>query len=189
MKTNLDMINIIDLECCCWKGKPAGDIIEIGIAVINNKCCKIVKNEAIIVNTIQDEVSDFCTELTTLTPEFVDQYGITFRDACTKLENSYNSKNRVWVSYGDFDRLHFQKMCTKYKVQYPFGRTHINIKNLVALLEGWNKEIGMHGAYNKLLQNEMQGIHHRGVDDARNIAYIFKTILETYRRDITTDVY
>jgi inhibitor of KinA sporulation pathway (predicted exonuclease) len=74
-------------------------------------------------------------------------------------------------------------MCDKYSIPYPFGRTHTNLKNLVAVMEGWNKEIGMAGAYNKLLKQEIQGVHHRGVDDARNIAYILKHILEKYRKN------
>lgn len=183
MKTNLNFINVIDLECCCWKGKPAGDIIEIGIAVVSNDSGKLVKNETIIVNP-QDEVSEFCTELTTLKPEFVKQYGISFRDACTKLETDFNSRNHLWVSYGDFDRLHMMRMCGKHMTQYPFGRSHLNIKNMIAVLEQWPKEIGMAGAYNKLLQIPITGVHHRGIDDARNIATILITLLNKYRKNV-----
>ena len=183
MKTNLNFINVIDLECCCWKGKPAGDIIEIGIAVVSNDSGKLIKSESIIVRPSQDEVSEFCTELTTLTPKFVNENGISLRDACTKLENEFSSRNRLWVSYGDFDRLHLMKMCGRYLVGYPFGRTHLNIKNMIAVLEQWPKEIGMAGTYNKLTRMQIRGVHHRGVDDARNIATILTLLLEKYRKD------
>ena len=183
MKTKLDIVNVIDLECCCWRGKPAGDIIEIGISTIDLRSAKIKGSLAIIVKPEQDEISDFCTELTTLTPEFVEKEGISFEKACKRLEIEHQTRTRVWASYGDFDRIHFQRMCYRYNLAYPFGRTHINIKNLIALLEGWNKEIGMAGAYNKFIGTSIEGTHHRGVDDARNIAYIFKNILDKYRKD------
>lgn len=183
MRTKLDFVNIVDLECCCWKDEPAGDIIEIGIVKFYPKSLEIKDEKSIIVLPETDKISEFCTELTTLTKEYVKKNGIYFREACKILETDYQSKDHAWISYGDFDRIHFQRMSSKYINHFVFGRTHINIKNLLALLEGWEKEIGMERAYNKIFNKPIIGTHHRGIDDAKNISEIVKYIYKKYKQE------
>jgi inhibitor of KinA sporulation pathway (predicted exonuclease) len=60
---------------------------------------------------------------------------------------------------------------------YPFGPSHINVKTLFALKHKLGHELGMAGAL-KYLNIELEGTHHRGKDDARNIAKILWQTLE-----------
>ncbi len=71
----LDRILVVDVEATCWRGpNPPGmetDIIEIGIALLNVKKGTITDNRSILVIPERSEISDFCTELTSITPELI----------------------------------------------------------------------------------------------------------------------
>ncbi|HEY9876443.1 MAG TPA: 3'-5' exonuclease, partial [Candidatus Obscuribacterales bacterium] len=130
---------------------------------------------SILVKPERSKVSDFCTQLTTLTQEQVDK-GVDFANACSILRNKYASKDKVWASYGDYDRRQFEKQCQARKVSYPFGTSHINVKTLFAVIHAFPEEIGMAEAL-ELLGIPLEGIHHRGIDDAWNIAAILSELL------------
>jgi inhibitor of KinA sporulation pathway (predicted exonuclease) len=174
-----DKIVIVDVESTCWEGgTPAGqisEIIEIGICTLDLHSGAIEQNEGILIKPQDSTVSDFCTQLTTITPDMVEN-GISFAEACTKLETEYLSKNRVWASYGAYDHTMFVNQCSRLKIPYPFSNKHINVKTLFSLKSRMSKEVGMSGALRQL-GFELEGTHHRGVDDARNIAKILNWVL------------
>ncbi len=179
----LDTINVIDVESTCWEGKaPTGqtsEIIEIGICTFDVLTLEPVEKRAILVKPMRSTVSEFCTELTTLTQEQVDQ-GVSYSEACDILREDYLSNMRLWGSYGDYDRKMFERQCREMNVKYPLGSTHLNIKNLFAISRGLEREIGMGSALKKL-QIPLVGTHHRGVDDSWNIALILGHILKNAR--------
>jgi len=178
---------VVDVESTCWEppefqGKDEiSEIIEIGIAVVDIDKLTIIENDSIIIKPQRSKVSKFCTKLTTLTQEYVDQ-GTTFQAAMEILRKNYNSQNRTMVSWGDYDRKMFERNCADYGVKYPFGPRHMNLKNTFAIFEGLGREPGMDAALGHLRLN-LVGTHHRGIDDARNIAEIFCKIIKMYRVD------
>jgi inhibitor of KinA sporulation pathway (predicted exonuclease) len=97
------------------------------------------------------------------------------------LQQQYSSKNRVWASYGDYDRRQFEQQCRSFQVNYPFGPTHINVKNFFAIAHQLPKEVGMAKAL-EILQLPLEGTHHRAGDDAWNIARIFAELLLKLRK-------
>ncbi|MGB5967665.1 MAG: 3'-5' exonuclease [Spirulinaceae cyanobacterium] len=179
MTRKLDQILVLDIEATCWSGKPPpgqeSEIIEIGICPLDVKLSKPLEKASILVKPQCSTVSDFCTELTTLTQEQVDQ-GISFAEACSILQDKYQSRQQVWASYGEYDRQQFTKQCKSRGVKYPFGTRHINVKTLLALQRRLAKEVGMAQAL-EILDLPLQGTHHRGVDDAGNIARILAKLL------------
>ena len=52
-----------------------------------------------------------------------------------------------------------------------------NVKELFYDLKGLKKKVGMNGAL-EILQIPLEGTHHRGVDDAKNIAKILHWCLK-----------
>lgn len=66
------------------------------------------------------------------------------------------------------------------QVPYPFSTRHINIKTLLTVLHGLPKEVGMAQAL-ELLNLPPIGTHHRGIDDAWNIAHILAHLMKAYR--------
>lgn len=133
-------------------------------------------NQGILVKPERSTVSPFCTSLTTITQEMLDNGGIAFKQGCAILRNEYNSQSRAWASFGAYDLKQFQRQCTATGVGYPFGPSHINVKTLFALKKQLGHEQGMAGAL-ALLDIPLEGTHHRGVDNAKNIAKILRWIL------------
>lgn len=173
----LDKLIVIDVESTCWeKGADDGnysEIIEIGICVVDLPSLELEDNECLLIKPQKSAVSDFCHNLTTITQEQLDSDGISLSQACSHLIKKYNSIQRTWSSWGDYDRRMFDRQCrlSEYDAQYPFGQTHLNAKSLFAMGRGLKREVGMAKAL-ELLHLELTGTHHRAVDDARNIGTI-----------------
>jgi len=175
----LDQIIVIDIESTCWEGAPLdgeeSEIIEIGVCTLDVASGQRVDREDIFVRPARSRVSPFCTSLTTLTQEQVDA-GVPFAEACAHLQHAYGTKDRVWASYGDYDRRQFERQCAEVGVPYPFGPGHLNVKTLFALTHALPREVGMDGAL-ELLGLPLEGTHHRAGDDAWNITRILAKLL------------
>ena len=179
MKRRLDKILVVDLEATCWEGEPpageSSEIIEIGLCVLNVATGERTDTQGILVNPERSTMSDYCRMLTTITPEMLEG-GLSFTEACALLVERFDSTRRTWASYGDFDRIKFRQQCEDWGVPYPFGRSHINVKNLFALQQGLSQEVGLQQA-TALLGMPFEGTIHRGVDDAWNIAAVLDRVL------------
>jgi inhibitor of KinA sporulation pathway (predicted exonuclease) len=182
MAKDLRVINIVDIESTCWdkpEEKPQGEqneIIEIGIVALDVQTLEITDKQSILIKPQFSTVSPFCTQLTTLTQELLDKEGVSLTHALEILKAKYKPSMRTWASYGDYDREAFKTNCARIGAPYVWGSTHLNIKNLLALHKNLKREIGMSEAC-KLLGIPMTGIHHRGLDDAENIAKIYSKII------------
>jgi inhibitor of KinA sporulation pathway (predicted exonuclease) len=180
MKTTNKII-IIDLEATCWEGNPPkgqeSEIIEIGVCIFDTTTASISKNKGILITPEHSKVSPFCTQLTTITQQMLDDEGISLEDANDILREAYDSENYTWASYGAYDLNMFKKQCSKFRIDYPFSNDHINVKQRFAEIKGLRKEVGMGGAL-KMLNIPLEGTHHRGVDDAKNIAKILNWCLK-----------
>jgi inhibitor of KinA sporulation pathway (predicted exonuclease) len=175
----LDQILVIDVEATCWPSAPPegqeSEIIEIGICPLDVMTGERLDKRSILVKPENSKVSEFCSQLTSLTQKQVDK-GLSFRKACALLEREYGSKKRVWASYGDYDRSLFVRQCEARDVDYPFGASHINVKSLFGIMHCLPYEIGMARAL-AMLGMELEGRHHRGEDDAWNIALLLSHLL------------
>jgi len=172
MANKLDQILVVDVESTCWEEEPPkgekSEIIEIGVCVINVPTLERVIKQSIFVRPVESTVSRYCTNLTSLTQENLEN-GLLFRSACAILKEHYRSKKIAWASWGDYDRKQFGRVCERQKVDYPFGPTHLNVKTLFALQQGLQREVGMAEALQRLGM-PLEGRHHSGMDDAWNIA-------------------
>ena len=179
MVKRLDQIVVVDVEATCWEGEQTpeqeSEIIEIGLCTVDVASGQRLEKRSIVVKPEHSTVSEFCARLTTLTQEQVEQ-GVSFGEACNILQSQYHTKQRVWASYGDYDRRMFERQCQSRSMEYPFGPTHINVKNLVAIAYGWKREVGLARALQRM-GLRFEGIQHRGIDDAWNIAHILSRVL------------
>ena len=179
MAKKLDQILVIDLEATCWlDGPPAGqesDIIEIGLCILEVATARRSGKASIVVRPERSTVSEYCTALTTLTQNEVDQ-GISLHEASNLLQTKYGSKDRLWASFGDYDRRMFESESKTHGVEYPFGKGHINVKSLFAVAQNLRRELPLDEAMD-WLGFPLEGHHHRGADDAWNIARILGHLL------------
>ena len=179
----LDRVLVIDIEATCWEGEPPpgqeNEIIEIGLCSLEVSSGKRLEKRSILVRPESSQISEFCTQLTTLTQEQVDK-GISFAEACALLKNEYAARDRVWASYGDYDRIMFEKQCLARQIAYPFGRKHLNVKTLFALGHALDREVGLATAL-RVENVNFEGTQHRGDDDAWNIAALLGNLLQRIR--------
>lgn len=179
---NMDKLVVIDVEATCWENNPPpnvdSEIIEIGVCTIDLKTLEIGESSSIIIKPVKTTVSEFCTSLTTLTQADVDK-GISLEEACKKLRKNYDTKNRIWASYGQYDANIFKRDCDSKNIQYPFGNFHLNIKGIIETVYG--QSLGLGELYNKLPW-KFEGTHHRGIDDAKNIAKVYVYYLRKMRK-------
>ena len=183
LPTRLDVILVVDVESTCWeKNPPAGqasDIIEIGVTTLDFATLKRIEKRSLMVKPSRSTVSEFCTKLTTIRPEDV-AGAPSLADACTTLRTELKSKDRLWASWGNYDRKQFQENCDALGVPYPFGSDHLNAKTLFSVLRGKPRQPGMAEALD-VLGIALEGTHHRGGDDAWNIAAALSALLKPGR--------
>lgn len=179
MSKSYEQIVVIDVEATCWEGNPPpgeiNEIIEIGVCLLDVATGERVGRDSILVRPARSRVSPFCTQLTTLTQAQVDG-GVSFQEACASLRRKYQSKDRPWASYGDYDRAQFQRQCQAAGIGLPFSSSHLNVKALVAAALALPGEVGMAEALRRL-RLPLEGTHHRGGDDAWNIALLLSRLL------------
>lgn len=191
MGANLDRLVCVDIEATCWEtkeeqGDRPNEIIEVGICELNLRTGGISTADSYVVRPRFTEVSPFCTQLTGWTPEKVAEGG-DIADALKAIGADYRlDRNTLWCSYGEYDRIKLasdgrasvQGLYGITAADNPFTRLrgHLNLKTLFALRAGLQREVGLDKAFN-IAGLKMVGRHHKGADDAYNIARLAWDVL------------
>ncbi|MFE9877862.1 exonuclease domain-containing protein [Streptomyces sp. NPDC005784] len=174
------LLNVVDVEATCWEGPPppgaVSEIIEIGLTVVDLDKGVRVEKHRLLVRPARSTVSAFCTELTGLTRGEVEA-GLEFAVACRELAARHRTGERPWASWGDYDRHQFARQCAATATPYPFGHRHTNAKAVFTAAHGLRKRPGMAQAL-RLAELPLEGRHHRGEDDAWNIAALVLDLAE-----------
>lgn len=173
---------IFDLEATCWENdrSKTSEIIEIGAVKLNDRLKSVDTFSQFVKPVIHPILSDFCTRLTSIEQTDVDSAD-TFENVMTEFENWITSSDTeaILCSWGFYDRKQIIKEC---KEKNYSGRIlslldkHISIKHQFAKIKGI-KPCGMSRAL-ELLGLPLEGTHHRGIDDAKNITRIFTAVFD-----------
>lgn len=172
---------VVDLEATCNDDnsfpREEMEIIEIGAVMVNGASLEIVDEfQAFIRPVRHPELTTFCTKLTTITQEMVDS-ARKFPEVAEPFE--YWAKQypeALLSSWGSYDRSQLLQDYGYHKIEFPFGEQHLNIKAEFAKRTGARRQMGMAGALSKA-GLPLIGTHHRGIDDARNIAQLLRFLL------------
>ena len=170
---------IIDLEATCWENhanRNNMEIIEIG-AVLANNDYKIIGEYQIFIKPIKNpKLSKFCKDLTTIKQKDINNaetFPVAFKQFIQWVEDK--SKNNIadiiFCSWGYYDKKQLIEDCELHNINYPF-QAHYSIKHKFAEIKNLKKPIGMAKAL-QMCKIQLDGTHHRGIDDAKNIAKIF----------------
>jgi 3'-5' exoribonuclease 1 len=122
----------------------------------------------------------FCTKLTSITQEMVDPapgFPEAFATLCSRLV--VGRRGLVFGSWGMYDKTQFERDCAYHGVAYEMP-CHMNLKNAFSAARGKRRRYGMEKAL-ALCGLPLDGTHHRGIDDARNIARMLPWIVGTRR--------
>lgn len=181
MKTTNQII-IIDLEGTCWENDriPTGqkvDIIEMGICKLDLISNTISQKQSIYVIPERSEINRFCTKLTGITPQLIEEKGIYFEEACKKISDEYSPESLTWAGYGNFDREQIIEQSDWLGIENPFSGQYLNVMYEFKRHFKLYKSIGLKKALD-YLKMDFEGNHHSGADDAYNTARILNKILE-----------
>jgi inhibitor of KinA sporulation pathway (predicted exonuclease) len=180
------------LECTCWPdGKlPDGrnqrdlmEIIEIGIVQLDTRTLEIEKKESYLVIPIENGLSgitEYCTSLTGITQQKIISEGLALDYALARMMTEFKTMKYEWMSWGDYDRPQFERECKRKKLQYPFHKTHTNFKYWFSLLTNQKVQRNVEGALD-FLGLTFEGSPHSGVDDAYNIARMYKNVMKSIK--------
>jgi 3'-5' exoribonuclease 1 len=186
-------ILVVDLEatCCDLQSIPRHQMetIEIGAVMVSMESLAIVDEFQTFIKPLRHPIlTEFCLQLTSITQQQVDT-APTFPDAIKAWQPWLAKFDRtIFASWGDYDRKQLQQDSKHHHIDlpYPVSTNHINLKEIFSTTQGFNKRYGMAQALN-LSQIELTGIHHRGIDDARNISKLLPYILDRQKIPTPTD--
>ena len=167
---------VFDLEATCWEGVDTGqrnEIIEIGAVKINDQKQIVSEFERFIKPLKYPILSDFCKNLTSIKQEEVDraQY---FNIVAEEFKSwiGYSTEEYILCSWGLYDKKQFENDCHLFSMDTAWVTPHVNLKQQHGKIRKLQRAIGMKNAL-QLEGMSLEGTHHRGIDDARNIARIF----------------
>ena len=166
---------IVDLEATCWDqwDKSQNETIEIGAVLVNDQK-EIVSEFMTFIKPIKfPNLSDFCIDLTSIQQADVDKAPY-FNEALEKFKDwfDFESGEYVLCSWGFYDKKQFESDCQIHGLDSTWVNKHISLKHQYGKFKKLKRAVGM----KKALLNDgfkLDGTHHRGIDDARNIAMIF----------------
>lgn len=177
-KAGRGTIIVVDLEATCWRERtdPARmEIIEIGAVRLGKNLSPKGEFSSFVRPIHEPRLSDFCRELTSIRQEDVDQAG-DFREVFGRFLNWIGTGRITIASWSRYDLRQFLTDCARHGVVPPHSlKRHIDLQGLFA---------GQHGtdpppmiAALGMANIELTGTHHRGIDDARNIAKLARRLL------------
>jgi 3'-5' exoribonuclease 1 len=174
---------VYDLEATCWEGRPPGkvqEIIEVGAIKVNrygellDSFCKFVRP------VLSPNLSLFCRQLTGIDQIQVNRAGEfpevieAFQDWIDIYDEDY-----TLCSWGSFDKKMLIQDCELHDMESHWVEPHINIKRQYQEIKRLHRSRGLKVAVEKE-GFEFTGEHHRGIDDARNLAKIFVKYLDDW---------
>lgn len=162
---------VVDLEATCddrgQVPRDRSEIIEIGAVLVEGKKLEPIDELATFVKPVlHPKLTRFCMELTTITQAQVDT-APGFVEVAAKL--AAFGKGALFCSWGNYDRNQLAADAARHGLPSPLGPEHLNLKQAFADAAGLSRGIGTYAALARA-RLEPTGTHHRGIDDARNIA-------------------
>ncbi|HQR09319.1 MAG TPA: 3'-5' exonuclease [Gemmatales bacterium] len=161
---------ICDLEATCWNDgehRHEMEIIEIGAVRIHQGAI-IDQFSAFVRPVVHPKLSDFCKALTSITQYQVDE-AQPFPMVFPQFIEWIGHAPFVFCSWGHYDVHQLQHDVAQHQLTWPVKLDrHLNIKRCFALFRNV-QPCGMERAL-QLMKIPLEGTHHRGIDDAHNIA-------------------
>ncbi len=166
---------VIDVEATCDDGgrvpRNEMEIIEIGAVLVSGESHAPVDEFQSFVRPVRHPVlTPFCTGLTSITQADVEA-APGFPAVFERLARWIDARPapHVFCSWGDYDRTQFEQDCRFHGIPYTLPQRHVNLKRAFSARLGTSRKFGMAGALAHA-GLPLGGTHHRGIDDARNIA-------------------
>ena len=172
---------VVDLEATCDEGgrihRRQMEIIEIGAVIVDPDSLLVLREfQTFVRPVIHTRLTPFCTRLTSITQDQVDG-APGFPEAIETMRAFLAVDPYVrFCSWGDYDRKQFLQDAGRHNVSLPFSaHWHINLKASFSEALRTGRRFGLGQAIQRAGLS-FEGCHHRGIDDARNIARLMPYI-------------
>lgn len=168
MRVDYRSLICFDLEMCCWEGRPTGEIIAFGAVKLDLTSGLIEDRIHYLVKPEQDEISEFCTQLTGITPAMVRKQGRPLAAVLDSVRKRMGGHQKVYASWGD-DAAVLAAECQRKAIETPISRS-LNIASLYMLrMRHQGHRLGLNKAMRKsgVL---FEGTAHNALVDSENLA-------------------
>jgi inhibitor of KinA sporulation pathway (predicted exonuclease) len=178
-----DFLLVIDLEATTSEGRrvfPATEMetIEIGAVLVRASTLEPEDEfQSFVRPFLHPILLPFCSELTGIPQHVVDD-APTFPEAFAEMKRRLVESRDgtvVWGSWGRFDAEQFRQDCDLHQIAYEMP-PYLDLKAALSSAQGWRRKYGMAKALTRC-GLELKGSHHRGIDDARNVARMLPWIV------------
>ena len=175
---------VVDFEATCWPEEHRrgdGEIIEIGSVRMEYGSGRIIDEFNTFVRpTRYPTLSSYCIKLTSITQADVDA-APAFPEALASFVAWMGETSAcTFCSWGAFDRFLLHQACRFHRQPFPFDEEYINIKPAFSdVFSG--RGVSMERAL-EIMEIPQTGRAHRGIDDARNVAKLWRAILREKMR-------
>lgn len=180
---------VLDFEATCGaeENPHPQEIIEFPSVLLELKTGRKIDEFTSFIRPVHNtELTKFCIDLTSIEQDDVDN-APSFADVLERHimwlgRHGVNAGNGILVTCGDWDlQIMFPKQCgiarPEVRALYPIYSRWLNVKSLFCAVVGRKKAPGMLGMIHALGLT-LQGRHHRGIDDCRNIANILLSLTD-----------
>ncbi|MDX1684772.1 MAG: 3'-5' exonuclease [Saprospiraceae bacterium] len=169
---------IFDLEATCWTEESPlleQEIIEIGAFYVDPYAQIQDRFHSMVRPVIHPYLSPFCRQLTTIAQEEVDD-APTFDRAFKQWEDwaeELDKPDLVYCSWGSGDLDLLEHDCHYHDLDWSWKNRHFDVKKAYNRKKRRSgKPYGLRTALKKE-DIELEGQHHRALDDAYNLAKLF----------------
>ncbi len=165
---------VVDLEATCSNdgsiARQGTETIEIGAVLVEPRSLQPMDEfQSFIRPGLHPVLTPFCTELTSIRQADVDA-APSFPEVLKRFAAwAWSTGPVLFSSWGDYDRHQLRLDCTRHGLRYPFGSSHLNLKQSFTAAYGLKKKPGLAEAL-AMAGLKPGGTPHRGIDDARNTA-------------------
>lgn len=172
---------VVDIEATCSEDESISrrdmEIIEIGAVMVNGANLEPIDEFQSFVRPVRNpKLTKFCMNLTSIRQMEVDT-APRFPDANSNLAKWLRHySDYIFCSWGDYDRIQFERDCKWHRTAYPFTARHLNLRSAYAKKQSLNKPVGLLSALRRK-NLRLNGTHHRGIDDARAVASLLPYIV------------
>ncbi|MGC5791367.1 exonuclease domain-containing protein [Herbaspirillum huttiense] len=174
-------ILVVDLEATCSDDGSVSaeemEIIEIGACWATEEGVVLHRFQHFVRPLERPVLTRFCMELTGISQRDIDQASLfpVAARALSEFASQFAEPGATWLSWGAYDMKQIAREIVRHDIAHPLGMPHQNGKKMFAKAQRIGKEVGMAKAC-ELAKIPMEGLHHRGLDDAINIARLMPWI-------------
>ncbi|WP_316151032.1 3'-5' exonuclease [Cupriavidus sp. BIC8F] len=173
-------ILVVDLEATCDENAPSFEmeIIEIGAVWAAADGSTVLDCfQAFVRPAVNSTLTPFCAQLTGITQADVDAASLfpAVADALRAFVALHRQPGSTFVSWGEWDSRQLERESQRHGITTPIDLPHLNAKRLFAKKRRIGKAIGMAKAC-ELVGLQLEGAHHRALDDAINVSRLLPWI-------------